>query len=117
MDSREKLQALADWYSQKYNIETPIVQYFDSQQSQLNSKSGRRSTLLGQFFPVANLIVINDGLTWEQQSDTLRHELAHAIVYHQEGIGGHGRRWRRIARQLGTNPRANQSHNPLFNNS
>lgn len=111
------MREMAHQIAAAYGVEEPAVSWFSHSQSKLTSKSGKSSTLLGYYVTAGNSILINDGLTYTQMMDTLLHEMAHCIAWQTERVTGHGRRWRRIARQLGTNPRANQAHNPLFNNS
>lgn len=48
--------------------------------------------------------LLNNGLSYDQIEDTLRHEIAHALDYETRGTSDHGHIWKKWARRCGADP-------------
>lgn len=92
--TQTELQALADSLCDEHGIPRQRV------------KVSRRKLTGGYFQSQKNLIVVSAHSTRECQENTLRHEVAHAIVWNKHKRRGHGWLWKQAARLVGATPAA-----------
>ena len=78
-------------------------------QEQWTFRFSRAKTQLGvtqhrdKYITVSRVLAQN-GLSRDAISDTIRHEIAHAIDYEMRGETGHGPKWKALAKKCGANP-------------
>ena len=68
------------------------------------AKTQLGTTQLQDKYIAVSRVLVQNGLSREVISDTIRHEIAHAIDYEIRGETGHGPKWKKLAKKCGANP-------------
>ena len=68
------------------------------------AKTQLGTTQLQDEYVAVSRVLVQNGLSKEVISDTIRQEIAHAIDYEIRGETGHGPEWKKLAKKCGANP-------------